>query len=127
MRLYPNNEKALENYHKVLPHNHADLDIFYNNIGSVCNNMKEYPNSLLFMINTPEFREKNLPSNPLLVDAFYHNINPMHGSTGQYSKTSSIYECALKYFLKFTTFRSSQYLNCSREYRSVKTQNIKYF
>ncbi|CAF0960380.1 unnamed protein product [Adineta steineri] len=89
-------EKALTIRQQLLPPNHPDLGMSYNNIGSVYDSMGDYPKALSYYERALEIRQQSLPYNHPDLGASYNNIGSVYYSMGDYLKAFSNYEKALK-------------------------------
>ncbi|CAF3929655.1 unnamed protein product [Adineta steineri] len=87
-------QKALEIQKRILPSNHRDLAVTYDNIGSVYGKLEKHAIALFFHQKALEINEKVLPSNHPDLAINYNNIALIYKSMENYLEAISFLQKA---------------------------------
>jgi tetratricopeptide (TPR) repeat protein len=83
---------------KILPPEHVDIAVCYNEIGLVNEKMGEYLNALSSLEKALEIYEKTLSTNDSLLATCNNNIGRVYCRIGEYSRSILYYEKALEIY-----------------------------
>ncbi|CAF0841786.1 unnamed protein product [Adineta steineri] len=86
---------AFEIQQQLLPSNHPDLGMSYNNIGNIYNKKGNYLEALLYYENALKIQEKSLPPDHLDLGISYHNIGTVYRNMRDYMQASEFFARAV--------------------------------